>query len=43
MFVEESRYWSVKVTYETFPEKLVDQTLEMFIKTARKIELWNFE
>lgn len=40
MFVKESQYWNVKVSDETFREKLVHQSLEMFVKTARKINLW---
>ena len=40
MFVEEGQCWSVKVSDETFREKLVDQSLEMFFfNTARKITL----
>ena len=33
MFVEEGQCWSVKVSDETFREKLVDQSLEMFFLT----------
>ena len=40
MFVKESQYWNVEVSDETFREKLVHQSLEMFVKTARKINLW---